>query len=502
VVDLTNWAHTAGWRLRARGRSHTWSPLTITPTTAADAPVLLVDTVHLTGMELVDPPAGAPGAVRAGTGVTLLELMAFLAERGLGVTNTPAPGELTLGGVLAIDGHGTSVPAADEGPRPGHTYGSLSNLVLSVTAVVWDDVGGAYVLRTFERGRDPECDALAAHLGRGFLVEAVLQAGRETTLRCRSRVDLTADELFAAPGSAAAANGTTFADFLNATGRVETIWFAFTDRPWLKVWSLSPDRPLGSRPVIGPYNYPFSDLVPSPVSELAGRILAEKAWYLAPQFGALQYTVAATGLTATAAFDLWGASPHLLFYLRPTTLRETANGYAILTSRGQVQRVVSEFAGYYRQRLDAWAAAGRFPVNGQVEIRASGLDRPRDVAVPDARPPLLSAIRPHPDHPEYDCAVWVDVLTQPTTEGAPEFYRELERFCLRTFNGGYALTRIEWSKGWGYTDTAAWADQEVIGTVVPTSYGAGQFAEAVGILNRLDPHHVFGNSFLDGLLSA
>ncbi|WP_347877140.1 cholesterol oxidase substrate-binding domain-containing protein [Streptomyces sp. 8K308] len=47
----------------------------------------------------------------------------------------------------------------------------------------------------------------------------------------------------------------------------------------------------------------------------------------------MQYTIAATGLTATLAGDLWGASHHLMFYLRPPTLRETANGYAILTRR-------------------------------------------------------------------------------------------------------------------------------------------------------------------------
>jgi FAD/FMN-containing dehydrogenase len=268
------------------------------------------------------------------------------------------------------------------------------------------------------------------------------------------------------------------------------------------VWSLSPSRPALSRPVTGPYNYPFSDSLPTPVARLAGRMLAEGAWYLAPEFGAAQYTVAATGLTALAAHDLWGASHHLMFYLRPTTLRETANGYAFLTRRADVQRVISEFAFYYRERLHAWAAAGRFPVNGQVQIRVCGLDQPGEAAAPGARPPLLSAIRPHPDHPEWDCAVWVDVLTQPTTDGAPEFYRELERFCLRTFDGRYALTRVEWSKGWGYTDAAAWADQEVVGQVVPASYATGEWAEGVRALDRLDPHHVFGNAFLDGLLRA
>jgi FAD/FMN-containing dehydrogenase len=450
-------------------------------------------------MELAAPPAGAPGAVRAQAGVTLETLMAFLADHGLGVTNTPAPGELTLGGTLAIDAHGTSVPADGEPARPGHTYGSLSNLVLSLTAVVWDAGVDAYVVRTFHRGTDEECEALATHLGRGLIVEAVLQAGAEVPLRCQSHVDLTDDELFAAPGSELAARGNTFADFMAGSGRVEAIWFAFTDRPWLKVWSLSPRRPVTSRRVYAPYNYPFSDIIPTPVSRLVGLIVGG-SWHLAPVLGATQYTVAATGLTATVAKDLWGPAYMLQFYLRPTTLRETANGYGILTRRADVQRVVSEFAAYSTPRLAAWAATGRYPVNGQVEIRVSGLDQPDDSAAPGARPPLLSVVRPHPDHPEYDCAVWVDVLTQPTTPGAHEFYQELEDFLMSTFDGGYALARVEWSKGWAYTDTAAWADDEVIETAVPASFGAGQWSEAVAILDRLDPHRVLGNEFTDRLV--
>ncbi|MFE9724819.1 cholesterol oxidase substrate-binding domain-containing protein [Streptomyces sp. NPDC005794] len=501
LADLANWAHSKGWRLRARGKAHTWSPLTITGPTESDQHVLLMDTTkHLTGMELVAPPSGAPGAVRAQTGVTLETLMAFLADHGLGVTNTPAPGELTLGGTLAIDAHGTSVPAVGETPRPGHTYGTLSNLVLSVTAVVWDAARSSYVVRTFHRGSDKECEALATHIGRGLVVEAVLQAGEEVPLRCRSRVDLTSDELFAPPGSALASRGNTFSDFLDRSGRVEAIWFAFTDKPWLKVWSLSPERPGTARAVHHPYNYPFSDSLPTPVARLAGRMLGEAAWYLAPAFGAAQYTVAATGLAATFATDLWGAAHNLQFYLRPTTLRETANGYAVLTRRADVQRVISQFAAYYSEQLKTRAARGEFPVNGQVEIRVGGLDRPEESAAPGARPPLLSVVRPPADRPEFDCAVWIDVLTQPSTPGAHAFYRDLERFLLATFDGAYALTRVEWSKGWAYTDTEAWADQEVIGTTVPASYGPGQWAEAVGVLDGLDPHGVFGNAFTDRLV--
>ncbi|MET7476092.1 cholesterol oxidase substrate-binding domain-containing protein [Streptomyces sp. NPDC005648] len=490
VADVVNWARRHGWTVRARGSSHGWSPLTVTEGTASGAQVLLVDTApHLTGLSL-----DSPSAVRAGTGVTLEALLTYLEAHGLGVTAAPAPGDLTLGGALAIDAHGTAVPAKGERRTPGHTYGSLSNLVLSLTAVVWDERAGSYVLRTYDRD-EADCAALLAHLGRSLVTEVVLRVGADANLRCLSRTDIPAAELFAAPGL----DGRTLASFLDEAGRIEAIWFAFTEFPWFKVWSVAPTKPLTSRQVTSPYNYPFSDNVPTLVADLVGRMTSGAAWYLAPVLGNAQFDVAAAGLLATLSADIWGPSKNTLLYIRPTTLRVTANGYAVLTSRAQVQRVVAEFTSFYRERLTAYAALGRFPVNGSVEIRVTGLDDPADVGLDGARAPLLSALRESEAHPEWDTAVWLDVLTLPGTPHAEAFLRELEQFLLRTFADGRALTRVEWSKGWAYTEDAVWSDEEVLGTAIPASFGESVWGQAAGVLDRLDPHHVFGNAFLDRL---
>ncbi len=552
VPLLADWAHANGWRLRASGYRHTWAPLTVADRTPENARVLLVDTSrHLTAIT-----ADSPTTVRVQTGATMEALLAHLADRGLGLTACPAPGEITVGGVLAIGGHGTAVPAAGEVRPDGHGYGSVSNQVVRLTAVVLDPATGHYALRTFDRA-EADSAAFLVHLGRAFLTEVVLRAGADRPLRCVSRLDIPAAELFARPGSGSgSASGPgseggggllggvlggllggggggggprTFADFVERDGRVEAIWFAYTDHPWLKTWSVTPTKPLGSLTVDHPYNYPFSDSVPEPVARLAGEIVAG-AWGSAPLFGQLQYLVAKVGLTGDLTdvllsggllrnllsgealthllagglrSDLWGPSRSLLQYVRPTTLRVTANGYAILTRRADLQCVVSEFAAYYQELLAAYQARGEFPVNGAVEIRVTGLDDPAHSGVAGARPPLLSALRPRADRPEWDTAVWLDVLAFPGTPGLERFARDLEQWLLRTFDGTRAGLRVEWSKGWAYTADAAWADPDLLGRAIPESLRAGGgpgWDEAVAVLDRHDPHRVFGNPFLDGLL--
>jgi FAD/FMN-containing dehydrogenase len=96
--------------------------------------------------------------VRTQTGATMDAVLTFLEAAGLGLVAHPAPGGLTVGGVLAIDGHGTAILGRGEHRRPGEGFGSVSNLVLSLTAVVWSERYRRYVLRTFARD-DPRAEA-------------------------------------------------------------------------------------------------------------------------------------------------------------------------------------------------------------------------------------------------------------------------------------------------------------------------------------------------------
>jgi hypothetical protein len=134
---------------------HGWSPLTITDG-GGQGSILIDLTEHLTAVEVGSDAHGA--LVTAQTGVSMTQLLTELEDHGYGLAACPAPGDLSLGGVLAIDGHGTVIPVAGEASVPGQTFGTLSNLITELTAIVWDGSQGTYVARGYSRA-DAEMSA-------------------------------------------------------------------------------------------------------------------------------------------------------------------------------------------------------------------------------------------------------------------------------------------------------------------------------------------------------
>ena len=496
AVSVVDWARRRSLRVRPAGMRHAWAPLTITDGGGQDS--ILIDlTEHLTSTRITADEHGPLVTAQAGT--TMTDLLTELEAHGYGFAACPAPGDLSLGGVLAIDGHGTAVPVSGEKPVPGQTFGTVSNLITSLTAVVWDESQDTYVARTFSRA-DTDIRALLVHLGRALIVEATLRVAPNQRLRCVSRTDVTADRLFAPPEQA---DEQSFAAYVDQCGRVETIWFPYTQAPWLKLWSVAPDKPATSRETTTPFNYPFSDEVPEAASEFLKLIITGDTW-VTPLYAQVIAATVTGGLLATDSADLWGWAKNTQLYVRPTTLRVTANGYAVLTKRENIQEVVSKTYAYLKRTLAAYQAEGNFPVNGPWEVRVTGLDDPADCAIPGAREPLLSAIRPRPDR-DYDTAVWLDVLTLPGTPSATEFYQSFEQFLLTEFNGPAATLHPEWSKGWAYGPHGAWTDTNFLHSVIPTAVQSGQAADdgwttALATYAALDPHGVYGNPFLDVLM--
>jgi FAD/FMN-containing dehydrogenase len=496
VVDIANWAVAHGYRVRAKGMQHNWSPILV-PEGSDVSRVVLVDTTkRLTALHITP---GTPATVTVQAGATIDTLLSELETAGYGLLESTAPGDLTIGGVLAIGGHGSGVPALGETRPAGGGYGSLANLVHSLTAVVWDAAAGAYTLRTFTRD-DAEIGAFLVHLGRAFVTEVTLQVIDNQRLRCRNLVDVPITELFGAPGS----GPSTLDHFLDEAGRVEAIWFPFTPAPWLKVWSVSPTKPLLSREIDQPYPYLFANFLTQQEADFV-KAVEQGLASGTPVFENAEMALVDAGLVATATVDVWGWSKNSLLYVQPTTLRIVEGGWAVLTARSDVQRVLHEFFEQYRSVLTSYAGRDEFPMNGPIEIRITGLDRTDDVAVPGAVEPLLSPVRPRPDHPEWDTCVWLDMGTLPDTPTAADFYTELETWIWQHYSGDYATVRPEWSKAWAHSGAGAWTDQTVIGRAIPDAFRAGQpdaanWDTAVAVLDKYDPARVFGNPFLDTLL--
>jgi FAD/FMN-containing dehydrogenase len=496
VVTVVNWAHGTGYRVRARGKGHNWAPFVL-PDGADVSRVVLVDTTAQ--LTAVTPHAGPPATVVVQTGATIDLLTAALETAGYGLLECTAPGDLTVGGVLAVGGHGSGVPAGGETKPTGGTYGSLSNLVLSLTAVVWDPAAGAYRLRTFQR-TEQDIGAFLVHLGRAFVTEVTLQVIANQRIRCQNWYDIAASDLFGAPGS----NSNTLDSYITDTGRVEAIWFPFTGPPWLKVWSVAPSKPLFSKEIDQPYPYTFANFVTQQESDFIKAVVQGDVSGT-PVFENAEMAAVGSGLIVTGTWDVWGWSRNSLLYVQPTTLRIVEGGWAVLTARASVQRVLHEFYLRYQALVTSYASAGQYPVNGPVEIRVTGLDQPSDVVTPGAVVPALSAVRPRPDHPEWDTCVWLDVGTLPDTPAAAEFYTDIETWIWANYTGTYAAVRPEWSKAWAHTSAGAWTDRNVIATAIPNSFRAGQptataWDATVATLNRHDPARVFSNSFLDTLL--
>lgn len=521
VVALANWARTSGHTLRPRGFMHNWAPLTVTPEQSCASPVLVVDARQLAHVEM-EP--GDPYAVRVGAGAAVEDLLRFLHGKRRSLSSVPAVGQITVGGALAIGGHGAAVPAAGETPAPTEGFGTLSNLVVQLDAVVFDAATGAYRVRTFTR-RDPELAALLVHLGRAFVTEVVLRVGPARNLRCVSTFDVTADEVFAAPEDA---GPDSFGALLERAGRVESIWFPFTERPWTKVWSVAPRKPRRSRRTTGPYNYPFSDQLPdeadliadqaisgpgpyesasdglpAPLDDLVDQVLAGNG-AATPALGLASYALARGGTAALLAGDLWGPAFHTQLYIRWSTLRLAEFGFVVLLPRRDAQGAIAKVVEHYREQVEAYRARGLYPINGPMELRASLLDHPDVVGVPGASSPTLSALRPRPDHPDWDTGIWFNLLTFPGTPGCYEFLSDLEHWIRTAFDGTHAAVRSEWSKGWGYSPRGPWTDTELIQRTISGAFrgpGAGDadWEAASRTFEALDPARIYTNPFLDKL---
>lgn len=483
---------------------HNWSPLTVTAANNHAKNVILVDTTKtLVSMALVPSPYANTSAVKVGSGVTIENLLTFLEENGLGMYASPAVGRVTVGGVLAVGGHGTSVPAVGEKEPPGYSYGTMSDLVISLTAVVWDRATKSYVLKTFKRS-DTDIAAFLVNLGRTFITDVTFIVGPNYNLRCQSFMDIPSSELFAAPENVRR-NSRTFSRYLDETGRIETILFPFSTNPWLKKWSIITKQPSSkfSRKVNRPYNYIFTNTIPKQLSNLIGNVTNE-ASFLAKILGPAESVLSTIGNLAFLTSDIWGQSKNLLLYVKESTVRQVECGFAVITKRSNTQKLVSQVTYFYNQLLSEYSKIGLYPINGVIEIRATALDRPFGV-VPDGDAPLLSTTRQVKDRPDLDTAIWFCILSFDGAKHQAEAFQRIENFFYKKIANVDNVVRVEWSKGYGYSKQGPWTNKRIVGGLLQSKFSASVDDDvwnvAVSTFNKYDPHRIFSNDYLNQLLA-
>lgn len=515
-VYLANYVLKNGYKMRAMGQMHNWSPITIGLDAKPEDKVLLVDTSELNTLAMTEQKPDY-GIVKVGSGVLSETLYKFLSEQctdngskqGYAFSNTPAPGDITVGGMMAIGAHGTGVSDYIGSTQTTAFDGSMSNTIVEFTAIVLDETYQGYVLKTFKR-EDKDASAFLVSLGRTFITEFKLQVIPNYHLRCISLTDIDINELCAKPEDN---NVFSIANILANFGRLEVILYPYTDKPWLKVWQREETLPSGSHATTKANNYPFSDSIPESTSDLIRNHL-----YLFPKsipnFGKLQFRITnknlgggfgkenllklingfpavSSALGKSKIADLWGPAWQTLVYIRKTTLRVTANGYAIHIPRDQVQSVVHECTKEYRRLSKVYEKAGKYPVAGPLEIRITGLDNTKGLkANQGARTPALSALSPS-NNSNADTAVWLDLLTMPNTKDAHPFYSVFEQWLYERYPS--VQNRVEWSKGWAYTNKGPWTNTDVIDSKIPASFANTQttFEEVKTVLHKYDPYQIF-----------
>ena len=506
VATLANWAAAEGYQVRASGHSHNWSPLVI-PNGADINKVLLVDTSNLSGLLSFDK---ANSTATFGTGTTIENATLLLqnldnggasSAPGYSWQNFTAPGALSLGGTLAIDAHGTGVPFNGQA-QP--LNGTLSNLVTSFKAVVTDPNGSnpnEYVIKEFNR-TDADAPAFLVHLGRAFLTEVTMKVIPNYFLEVENSYP-DGGVLFEA--STKSPSPQSISALLDTYGRVEVIWFPFTDNPWVKTWKLISQYT--QTPVSGPYNYPWANNI----SLTMNAVIRDSLFALppiTPKFGQSQLGI--SQFFAPAGAKMQGTARDLLLYVQDSTLRVTAEGYAIQIRRDQVQETASAFYNFYKGLLNKYqnkGIFGEFPINGPVEMRWTTMDFADELGIPGAQPPALSCCHSiNPSDKTLDTVFWVDGLTIPGTKYSSDFFTELEEWFAQEWGTPTNnIMRPEWSKGWAYTPAnGPWTNQQILTQTIPAQYnqpsGTQTFTWAQQTLAKYDKSHIYSNAFLDVLL--
>ena len=339
-----NWAATHSYQVRPRGTMYSWSPLILGRNqTGVISDILLIDTTkYLNSIEFSSSGILGP-RVTVGTGVFMGDMLKFLENPSLGGSSTnPGTGwglpsycgtdHTTVGGFAATGGRGTA--SANPYDNPNVTYGSFSNYILELKAIV-SDGSGAYMVKTFKRG-EPDTKAFLVHLGRTLITELILKVIPNFNLRCQSFTDISIKELYCPPAADGSNPQNSYVQFLENNGRIASVWFPFTKCPWLRVFKNAPQKPQSSIKIKSIDVYEFSNTISSSTTKLLEKTYETP--FLTPILSEATLQLLSHELTKGKLNDICGSSRDIILNVSENTSKIYDFAYVIQISRSNLQK--------------------------------------------------------------------------------------------------------------------------------------------------------------------
>lgn len=367
---------------------------------------------------------------------------------------------------------------------------------------MYDHESQTYGLKKFTRSHE-DSKAFLTHIGRAFITEVLLMVGPEYNMRCENRFDYTSDRLLGAPVNFDhEGGGENLASLVEKYRAVDLTVYPYTDRVWtMMCWTTGTTLPASkSKYIEKPYPFTAYENPPQAVQTLVSGMVSG-LYFLSPLVSRVEHSVDSMQVRYNGIEDVWGPSSNLLLRYKDNVKKTTSSGYAILTTRGKMQKVASDFYVFYTGLLDKYSSEWKFPQNEPLQITVTGLDNAQDIpGFGKFEPPALSFLAPV-EGEKYDTALCIGINVIPGTRHFETFMREVETHLFLKYDGNGALARPEWSKAWGFTDFSAWDNHIVLRKVIPSAFGEN-WQWAVQRFDHYDPYMVFSNDFLDSLLKS
>ncbi|CAG7835695.1 unnamed protein product [Allacma fusca] len=142
-----------------------------------------------------------------------------------------------------------------------------------------------------------------------------------------------------------------------------------------------------------------------------------------------------------------------------------------------------------------------------VEMRIVSIDDPEDVGIVGAESPAFGQFHPVQGRPDMNVAVVVeiassDILNLPGDEIFLKFLITYEKKLMEYFRSGdgeEAVLRVEWSKGWGFSDKGPNTDRAIL--KCEKEHGkVGPWDFAIDVLKKYDPWGIYASNLTDMIL--